>query len=375
MAPNKTRPAAQADPGVPVTTVRVDDLVLDDARFHVRDALDEPTVEHYRTILNRLPPILVARLGKQLVLLDGRHRVEAASREGRRELPAVVKDLDEREALREAIRANARNGLPLTLDERKRAAERLLKAFPEASDRSVAHDVGLSDKTVGAIRQDLERTAEIPRLPVRVGRDRKVRRVIQRECPAPARLRRHSQPEPSDELSASALEPAEGTTAEQEPEDAARPAAATPEAGATVPPTRHREPTPLQAGVKEVPGEERIPVTLEVEEPRAEEPATASMGVGSASELAESRPGDAAASVELLRAAARWLQAAAEALAGVGEDADLRAAIEQAAQAALELWEAVKRRLDLKAQRPLRDDHIQPLRRHLGGWKAAASSD
>lgn len=233
MSSSDMRLTAATDLGAPVTTVRLEDIVVDDPRFQVRETLDEATVEHYRTILDQLPPIRVARIDGRLVLIDGRHRVEAALREGRRELPAVIKDLDEREALREAIRANAKNGLPLTLAERKRAAVRLLKLFPEASDRSIAHDVGLSDKTVGQLRRQLESSAGIPHLTARVGRDRKVRTV--RKTSSVSRLRRPRMPPAEAEPAASGAAPTAQAAGAPEPEASVVPEAPRPEADLATP--------------------------------------------------------------------------------------------------------------------------------------------
>lgn len=86
------------------------------------------------------------------------------------------------------------------------------------------------------------------------------------------------------------------------------------------------------------------------------------------------RLAESTAAVDLLQKAAQWLQAAAEALADHDEDPALRPVIEQAAQAALALWEAAKRPLDLKTQQSLRDQHLQPLRCRLQTWNAGVSS-
>lgn len=46
---------------------------------------------------------------------------------------------------------------------------------PEKSNRQIAAGLGVSDKTVGAIRKDMERTAEIPQLKKTEGKDGKAR--------------------------------------------------------------------------------------------------------------------------------------------------------------------------------------------------------
>jgi hypothetical protein len=69
----------------------------------------------------------------------------------------------------EAVRANITHGLPLTLADRKAAAQRILRLFPDWSDRVVAAVTGLSAVTLGRIR---ERASEgSGQLHTRVGRD------------------------------------------------------------------------------------------------------------------------------------------------------------------------------------------------------------
>src|SRR5262249_16256518 len=55
----------------------------------------------------------------------------------------------------------------LTADDRKRITEALLKARPERSDRATAKIAKVSDKTVAAVRRDLEGRAEIPHVGAR----------------------------------------------------------------------------------------------------------------------------------------------------------------------------------------------------------------
>jgi hypothetical protein len=111
---------------------------------------------------DQFPPIVDD--GKIRWLADGHHRVEAACRAGRTEILAEVRSGGRRDALLDAIRANARDGVPLTANDRRRAVERLLRdeEWREWSDRQIARHCGVDHKTVGAARAQLVADGEIP---------------------------------------------------------------------------------------------------------------------------------------------------------------------------------------------------------------------
>ncbi|MFB6719662.1 ParB N-terminal domain-containing protein [Kribbella sp. NPDC056345] len=98
-----------------------------------------------------LPPIIVRRHSWQII--DGLHRWRATQLRGLREIAVEVVDDDDDEAFLRALRANAGHGLPLTLDDRRAAAERILSIKPEWSDRAIGRETGLSGKTVAVIRR------------------------------------------------------------------------------------------------------------------------------------------------------------------------------------------------------------------------------
>src|SRR5690606_19840732 len=52
-----------------------------------------------------------------------------------------------------------------------------LRRHPERADNRIAGEVGVDDKTVAAVRAELEATSEIPKLDYRVGKDGKVRQL------------------------------------------------------------------------------------------------------------------------------------------------------------------------------------------------------
>src|SRR5687768_14138749 len=129
--------------------------------------------EHVRLLAEldtRLPPITVHRATMKLI--DGAHRLAAAKLRGRATIEVRFFNGTEGEAFVEAVRANIAHGLPLTLADRKAAAARLLRTHGEWSDRLIAGMIGLSPKTVGAVRRTIE---EVPQLAARIGRDGRIR--------------------------------------------------------------------------------------------------------------------------------------------------------------------------------------------------------
>lgn len=119
-------------------------------------------------VCSDLPPIVVHR--KSMTVIDGVHRLRAVQRSGATHISAVLFNGDEREAFVLAVKLNSSHGLPLTLADRKAAALQMLADFPEWSNRRLAGIVGLSDKTVAALRR--RAAAELPHpTTVRVGRD------------------------------------------------------------------------------------------------------------------------------------------------------------------------------------------------------------
>ncbi|SFQ02792.1 Chromosome segregation protein Spo0J, contains ParB-like nuclease domain [Amycolatopsis arida] len=120
-----------------------------------------------------LPPILVNR--RTMRVIDGAHRVLAATLRGQHAIAAQFFDCDDEEAFVLAVEANVAHGLPLSLAERTAAAERIIASHGEWSDRAIAAVTGLAHKTVGAIRR--RSSGEVPQSPTRRGRDGRARPV------------------------------------------------------------------------------------------------------------------------------------------------------------------------------------------------------
>ncbi|HXT90558.1 MAG TPA: ParB N-terminal domain-containing protein [Trebonia sp.] len=118
-----------------------------------------------------LPPILVDR--RTMRVIDGMHRLMAASVQGRETIDVIFFDGSEADVFLRAVQENVAHGLPLSQSDRRAAAERIIASHPHLSDRAIGHSAGLAAKTVAAIRKGS--SEEIPQSDARVGRDGRVR--------------------------------------------------------------------------------------------------------------------------------------------------------------------------------------------------------
>jgi hypothetical protein len=98
-----------------------------------------------------LPPILVHRATMRVI--DGMHRLRAATLRGDREIAVRFFDGDAGSAFVRAVVANVYNGLPLSRSDRAAAAARIVATHPHWSDRAVATATGLAPATVAAVRR------------------------------------------------------------------------------------------------------------------------------------------------------------------------------------------------------------------------------
>jgi hypothetical protein len=151
-------------------------------RIHLLRGCDSPRLagedaQHVRTLAGvegGLPPIIVHRQSMRVV--DGMHRLRAAVLRGETDVEARFVDGDAASCFVLAVEANVRHGLPLSLEDRKAAAARILGLYPEWSDRRVASVAGLAAKTVASLRP--YPTDDVHQLDtVRIGRDGRARPV------------------------------------------------------------------------------------------------------------------------------------------------------------------------------------------------------
>lgn len=140
----------------------------DSPRLEGVDASHAQTLAEVHT---ELPPILVHR--PTMRVIDGMHRLNAAVLCGHDTIAVQYFEGSEEEAFLLAVEANTSHGLPLTLADRRAAAERIIRSRPEASDRWVAAIVGLAAKTVASVRR--QAGAGVSDIGKRIGRDGRLR--------------------------------------------------------------------------------------------------------------------------------------------------------------------------------------------------------
>jgi ParB-like chromosome segregation protein Spo0J len=131
-----------------------------------------------------LSPIVTLRdaAGQELVL-DGWHRyracIEAGVKPRTEPFDYVVEPAGEQTGKKmtpvEFVASANAHRRHLTREQRRQIVVELLKAKPGASDRAIAAQAKVSDKTVGAARRELEATADIPQLDKTTGKDGKAR--------------------------------------------------------------------------------------------------------------------------------------------------------------------------------------------------------
>ncbi|MEN3356221.1 MAG: hypothetical protein V7637_203 [Mycobacteriales bacterium] len=163
--PDDVAPAKAWVDSHPVSTVRIDSLIVADS-----PRLDGENQEHIRLLAEAgdvLPPIMVHRATRRVI--DGVHRVRAALLNGGTTIEARLLDCDENAAFLLAVKANVTHGLPLSRADRAAAAARIMSQQPQWSDRTVASATGLSGKTVSRIRHRSDEAA--PQPGTRLGRD------------------------------------------------------------------------------------------------------------------------------------------------------------------------------------------------------------
>jgi ParB-like chromosome segregation protein Spo0J len=152
--------------------VPIDSLVsADSPRLGGEDA------EHIRMLAEsgaKLPPIIVHR--PTMRIIDGMHRLGAARLRGDETIEVTFFDGTIQEAFVLAVQTNTTHGRPLSLADRMKAAERIVRSHPAWSNRTVAAASGLGARTVGEIRRRIDAegdTAQQSR--ARIGRDGRIR--------------------------------------------------------------------------------------------------------------------------------------------------------------------------------------------------------
>ena len=133
--------------------------------------------------------------------LDGHHRLKICEELGITDYPKVIRaGMTEEEKRTHARKLNMARR-QLSQEQRRNLILEQLRETPEKSDRQIAASLGVSDKTVGSQRKELESTAEIPQLKTNIGADgrERPRQVTHKTVtvfnPTPAEEKAIKQPE------------------------------------------------------------------------------------------------------------------------------------------------------------------------------------
>jgi hypothetical protein len=154
----------------PGVTVRLRLSAIRPADSPRGNGADAEHVARLTAIEGPLPPILVDR--RTLRVIDGTHRLLAAAAAGLTTIEAEFFDGPAEEAFLRAVQANVTHGLPLSQEDRRRAAARIVTSHPHMSDRAIADVSGLSAKTVAIVRRALGPSTAQPA--ARIGRDGRI---------------------------------------------------------------------------------------------------------------------------------------------------------------------------------------------------------
>lgn len=147
-------------------TLKLAEIITGHTQF--RAAENPATVAEYADAMQAgetFPPIVVWRVGAELHLSDGYHRLAALRKLGRDTVQADVREGSALELFEHALGANARHGLPRTQED-KRKAVRAALAHPELSQRSdtqIAKLCGVSQPFVSGLRRTLSGSSTPPK--------------------------------------------------------------------------------------------------------------------------------------------------------------------------------------------------------------------
>jgi len=100
----------------------------------------------------RFPAIEVYQEDEWFYVADGFHRTEAMLRTEQTEIDAIVRPGGLQAAILASCAANQQNGAHRTNADKQRAVERMLRHYPQWSDRRIARHCAVSPTTVGSLR-------------------------------------------------------------------------------------------------------------------------------------------------------------------------------------------------------------------------------
>ena len=166
-----TRDQTAPVPGTAAAVISIPLFSLRSADSPRLNGEDKAHIARLAEMETPLPPILVDK--RTMRVIDGMHRLMAASLQGQETIDVIFFDGSEADVFLRAVQENVAHGLPLSQADRRAAAERIIASHPHMSDRAIGHLIGLAAKTVAAIRKSS--SEELPQSNARVGRDGRIR--------------------------------------------------------------------------------------------------------------------------------------------------------------------------------------------------------
>lgn len=178
------------------------DVIRTDGGTQIRSGLNEEKVAEYLEAMqegDQFPEIVVHYDGTNYWLSSGFHRLAAVKRLGRRDIAVKIEQGSLDDARDYACSANARHGLPMTQEERRNAARRLLTSPNNNgwTNTYIARQVGLSKMTVGRIKTALEEKEPKPEASGQGSEKQK--KSVSESTPREPRPEEPAQPEMPDE--------------------------------------------------------------------------------------------------------------------------------------------------------------------------------
>ena len=145
--------------GVPIVNI-----VADHEETQAREKMNAQTVKHYKELMQegtKFPPLDVFKSGKDYILADGFHRLQAMMDAGIGKCDVKIREGGKREAILFSLSANSAHGLTRTSEDKRRAVHALLtdEEWSKCSDREIAKHAGVSNVMVSKYRKGLKKAA------------------------------------------------------------------------------------------------------------------------------------------------------------------------------------------------------------------------
>lgn len=171
-------------------TIPIDEITVDQ-RIQPRKRLHEQDVEEYTQRIKDgvvYPMLKCGRLKSgdvTIYLVDGFHRIAAHKAAGTSELRVEVDEYESIEEMsEEAFRSNKRHGIRYTEEEDREGCYKIIKRYPESSERDLAKKCDVSPSTIHKYIQQLLAREQLKRPEKIIGTDGKEYRATKPATPA-----------------------------------------------------------------------------------------------------------------------------------------------------------------------------------------------